>query len=379
MAALDELFHKFINGACTQQEKQALFALMARPGNDAALQRLIDDVIASTDEDMEVAPERAQEILSVILKAGTEKSRPAKIFSILRPVAAAAAILLLAGAAYYLLRRPAQVADPAAPVAQDIPAATSGAVLTLADGSKVSLDSLSQGLIAHQGGASVTLAKGSVVYNSNGAEEVAYNTLNTPRGRVFHITLPDGSGVWLNAASTLRYPTSFSAHERIVELNGEAYFDIQPHANAPFKVKAGNNTEILVLGTGFNVSAYPNDAQVATTLLHGKVSVNASLLQPGQQAQVAAGGQAVNVLPADTSQVMAWKNGMFNFENASISEVMKQLERWYDIDVQFENGVPAMQFGGKIERGLSLMHITRILEISNVHCRLEGRKLIVTQ
>lgn len=380
MAALDELFHKFINGTCTQQEKQELFALLARPEHDAALHRLIDEVIAGMEDDKEVDADRAQEILSIILKAGTGKKPRKKIFSLLRPAAAAAAVLLLIGGGLYYFRQqhtpPAQTAGT--PVTQDIPAAVSGAVLTLGDGRKVPLDSLGQGLIANQGGTKVLLSKGSVVYNSSGSAEVTYNTLNTPRGRVFRITLPDGSGVWLNAASTLRYPTSFSRHERTVELSGEAYFDIQPQANAPFKVKVGGSTEVLVLGTGFNISAYNNDAHIATTLLHGKVAVNTQLLQPGQQARVTAGAP-VKVVQADTSQVMAWKNGMFNFENASVSDVMKQLERWYDIDVEFENGVPAMRFGGKIERGLSLMHITRILEISNVHCRLEGRKLIVSQ
>ncbi|WP_343704131.1 FecR domain-containing protein [Chitinophaga sp.] len=378
MSRLDELFSRFINGSCTQQEKRELFALIARPENDAALQQLLDGLIAGMDEEKEVDAARAQEILSVILKAGTGKSRRSKVFTLLKRVAAAAAILALVAAGIrYFQQRPATAPPAGSPVVQDIPAAVSGAVLTLADGSKISLDSLGQGLIANQAGTKVLLGKGSVSYNSSQSEAVTFNTLNTPRGRVFHITLPDGSGVWLNAASTLRYPTSFSGADRTVELSGEAYFSISPEASRPFKVKAAGQ-EIVVLGTGFNVSAYSNDAQMATTLLHGKVAVNSKVLQPGEQARIAEGG-ALKVSRVDTSQVMAWKNGMFNFENAGISDVMKQLERWYDIDVTYENGIPAMQFGGKIERSLSLMNITRILEISNVHCRLEGRKLIVTQ
>ncbi|WP_119080610.1 FecR family protein [Chitinophaga alhagiae] len=378
MSRLDELFSRFISGSCTQQEKRELFALIARPENDAALQQLLDGLIAGMDEEKEVDAARAREILSVILKAGTGKSRRSKVFSLLGRVAAAAAVLALVAAGIrYFQQRPAAVQPAGNIVAQDIPAAVSGAVLTLGDGSKISLDSLGQGLIANQAGTKVLLGNGSVSYNSSQSAAVTFNTLNTPRGRVFHITLPDGSGVWLNAASTLRYPTSFSGADRTVELSGEAYFNISPQAGKPFKVKAAGQ-EVVVLGTGFNVSAYSNDAQMTTTLLHGKVAVNSKVLRPGEQARIAEGG-ALQISRADTSQVMAWKNGMFNFENAGIHEVMKQLERWYDIDVTYENGIPAMQFGGKIERSLSLMNITRILEISNVHCRLEGRKLIVTQ
>ncbi|RPE08805.1 FecR family protein [Chitinophaga lutea] len=380
MSRLDTLFRKFMQGSCTQQEKQELFALIAKPEHDAALHRLLDEVIADTDEEKEVDAARAQEILSIILKAGAPPRKRPALLRTLGKVAAAAAVLGLAFATFHYFNAAPPAAQPQrSAIVQDIPAAVSGAVLTLGDGRKVPLDSLGQGIIAQQGGATVTLAKGALAYNDHDAAEVTYNTLNTPRGRVFRVVLPDGSTVWLNAASTLRYPTSFNQHDRTVELSGEAYFDIQPQAGKPFKVKVGSHTEVLVLGTGFNVSAYQNDALVATTLLHGKVSVNRQLLQPGEQAQLANGSPTLKIMKADTSQVMAWKNGMFNFDNADIREVMKQLERWYDIDVQYENGIPPLRFGGKIERGLSLQHITRILAISNVHCRLEGRKLIVTQ
>ncbi len=378
MSRLDGLFTKYINGSCTQQEKRELFALIALPENDAALKALLDRLIAGMDDEKEVDAARAQEILSVILKAGTGKKTRGKTYRLLGRAAAAAAVLALMVTGIRYFQQAKETTAPAAsPVAQDIPAAVSGAVLTLGDGSKISLDSAAQGVIANQGGTQVTMGKGAVTYNSSQSTAVSFNTLHTPRGRVFHITLPDGSDVWLNAASSLRYPTSFESVDRTVELSGEAYFNISPQAEKPFRVKAAGQ-EITVLGTGFNVRAYNDDAQTATTLLHGKVAVNGAVLQPGQQARTQKDGP-VKISRTDTSQVMAWKNGMFNFENVGIDEVMKQLERWYDIDVVYENGIPAMQFGGKIERSLSLMHITRILEISNVHCRLEGRKLIVTQ
>ncbi len=215
------------------------------------------------------------------------------------------------------------------------------------------------------------------MYDDQQTGAATYNTLSTPRGRLFHVTLPDGSGVWLNAASSLRYPTSFNNEDRTVELTGEAYFDVTPMAGKPFTVKTGNRQEVLVLGTQFNVSAYPEDPVTATTLLQGKVSVQRRVLQPGQQARVSGYTNALQIITADTSQVMAWRNGMFNFENADFREVMQQLERWYDIDVIYENGIPPLRFGGKMERSLTLQQLTRILAISNVHCRLEGRKLII--
>ncbi|WP_298712177.1 FecR family protein [Chitinophaga sp.] len=378
MSRLDELFHKLLSGSCTQQEKQELYALLATPDHDADLQRLLDEAIVSDTSGKPVDDGRANEILSIILQAQARPAKRRSLYRILRIPAAAAAVLALAYFGIRELRQPSSTkAVAVSPTAvQDILPAAEGAILTLGDGHSIPLDSQSQGVIARQGGATVKLSGGALAYDNVQTGEATFNTLTTPRGRVFRVTLPDGSGVWLNAASSLRYPTRFDKSDRTVELHGEAYFEITPMANKPFRVKAGGKTEVLVLGTRFNVSAYGNDAQIAATLLQGKVAVNQKVLQPGEQAQVE--GTALRVLKADTLQVTAWRNGMFNFENADIREVMNQLERWYDIDVVYENGVPPLRFGGKMERGLSLQQITRILAISDVHCRLEGRKLIIT-
>ncbi|WP_341838754.1 FecR family protein [Chitinophaga caseinilytica] len=380
MSRLDELFHKLLAGACTPAEKQELYALLAKPEHDADLQRLLDEAILSTTGDEKpVADERAGAILSIILEA---QAKPARRKTILRTVAitaaAAAAVAALVWTGVQQMR-PAQqplVKTEETPPQEILPA-SSGALLTLGNGQTVPLDSLGQGVIAQQGGTSVKLGNGSLAYDDAQPGESTFNTLSTPRGRVFHVTLPDGSGVWLNAASSLRYPTSFDAAERTVELKGEAYFDIRPMAAKPFKVKVNGRTEVLVLGTRFNVSAYGNDPLIAATLLQGKVAVDQRVLQPGEQARIT-GENAIKIVKADTSQVMAWRNGMFNFDNADIREVMKQLERWYDIDVIYETDIPPLRFGGKMERSLSLQQITRILAISDVHCRLEGRKLIIT-
>lgn len=379
MSRLDELFHKLLSGSCTQQEKQELYALLATPEHDASLQRLLDDAIQATTEDKAVDDERSEEILSIILQAQPQPAKRRTLYRTLTITAAAAAILALAIVTIRQVQPSTQTTTPVADVHSEILPAASGAILTLGNGQTIPLDSQGHGVIAQQGGAAVKLGKGTLAYDNVQPGEATFNTLATPRGRVFRVTLPDGSDVWLNAASSLRYPTSFDRDERTVELTGEAYFDIRPVAGKPFRVKVAGKTEVQVLGTRFNVSAYGNDARIATTLLQGKVAVNRKVLQPGEQAQLTIGAADMKIVTADTSQVIAWRNGMFNFDNADIREVMKQLERWYDIDVVYENGIPPLRFGGKMERGLTLQQIMRILAISNVHCRQEGRKLIITQ
>jgi ferric-dicitrate binding protein FerR (iron transport regulator) len=205
--------------------------------------------------------------------------------------------------------------------------------------------------------------------------EILYNTMSTPRGRQFEITLPDGTHVWLNAASSIRYPTVFAGNERKVELDGEAYFEVTKNAKQPFIVRARNKATIEVLGTSFNISAYENEKSLNTTLLDGSVKVNGTILKPGQQARVT---DAVRVTDhADIDKVMAWQRGFFNFEGATLEEVMQQLERWYDIDVEYEQGIPDIEFGGEMSRNMSLNGVLVALEKSGIHYRLEGRKLIV--
>ncbi|MBC9912364.1 FecR family protein [Chitinophaga varians] len=382
MSRFESLFRKSLEKTSTEAEQQELMQLIARSQHDEALLQLLDEVIAASGDEQVMPEHRAREVLAIILEARTKPAAAGRAVP-MRWWAAAASLLLLAGAAWYLLRRPVAHTPNTAPAIamQDIRPGTQSAVLTLDDGSQVVLDSLHQGSIRNSNGAVVHLGRHTLAYNDHNDAGPAYNTLSTPRGKLFHLILPDGTEVWLNAASSLRYPVSFNTAERVVELNGEAYFEVKQAAAKPFRVKTGGESEIRVLGTGFNVNAYTNEPAVTTTLLHGSVQVLAArqqqLLKPGQQAATAGAGIKVQV--ADTSQVTAWKEGMFQFDNAGIQQVMNQLERWYDITVVYEGGVPDIRFGGKMERDLDLHSILRILEISNVHYRLEGRKLVITQ
>lgn len=257
------------------------------------------------------------------------------------------------------------------------------AMLTLADGSQIVLDSAGNGILAQQGNTKITKKQdGQLVYNTSGAgiDEFAYNTLATPRGGQYKITLPDGSKVWLNAASSLKYPVTFTGKNRKVDITGEAYFEIAKDASRPFKVRV-NQMEVEVLGTHFNINGYADEDAIRTTLLEGSVKINTaagnSFLQPGQQAQLQKTGRIKLVKNADLEETMAWKDGNFQFENSDINTVMRQITRWYDVDVTYK-GTVSKHFLGSISRNVNLSQVLSMLEqTGEVKFIIEGKKLIV--
>ncbi len=291
--------------------------------------------------------------------------------------AAAAVLVLLAGAAAYLLR-PAPVVPEAAQQAAVVLPGGNKAVLTLADGSAVTLDSAGNQVIM-QAGTAIRQQGGLLEYKDGENAAVGFNTLRTPRGGQFKITLGDGTRVWLNAASSLRYPTAFTENHRTVEVSGEAYFEVAKNAAKPFRVKISEENTITVLGTRFNVNAYADEASINTTLLEGSVQVTAGsqsrVLQPGQQAQVTAAG--ITVAQADTEQAVAWKNEIFNFRNADVKTVMRQLSRWYDVEVEYKGAVPGSRFQGEIQRNLPLNDVLEGLQTTGIRFTLEGRKIVI--
>lgn len=291
--------------------------------------------------------------------------------------AAAAVLVLLAGAAAYLLRPAPAVPEAAQQAAVVLPGGNK-AVLTLADGSAVTLDSAGNQVIM-QAGTAIRQQGGLLEYKDGENAAVGFNTLRTPRGGQFKITLGDGTRVWLNAASSLRYPTAFTENHRTVEVSGEAYFEVAENAAKPFRVKINEEHTITVLGTRFNVNAYTDEASINTTLLEGSVQVTAGsqsrVLQPGQQAQVTAAG--ITVAQADTEQAVAWKNEIFNFRNADVKTVMRQLSRWYDVEVEYKGAVPGSRFQGEIQRNLPLNDVLEGLQTTGIRFTLEGRKIVI--
>lgn len=315
--------------------------------------------------------------------AATRRLRRTRYF-----IAASVAGLLVTGVWLYTKNGPVAKSNISSPLASnfknDVAPGGNKAVLTLSDGSHVVLDSVGKGTIAAQGNAQVVkLGDGQLAYKSGVNEEtvsLAYNTLTTPSAGQFQVTLPDGSKVWLNNASSLRYPVTFSGKTREVELNGEAYFEIAPNAHQPFKVNVGG-TLVDVLGTSFNITAYADENNIKTTLLSGSVRVSKEdtriLLKPGEQARVNEAGNLKVLKDVDVDGVVAWKNGWFHFEHADLKTVMRMLARWYDVEVVYEGAIPDRQFGGDIERKLNLSQVLEILQKNQVRFEIEGKKITV--
>jgi ferric-dicitrate binding protein FerR (iron transport regulator) len=259
------------------------------------------------------------------------------------------------------------------------------AVLLLADGSAVELDSAHNGALSVQGSTQVVkLADGQLAYRGkNGVPaEMMYNTISTPRGGQYRLTLADGSQVWLNAASQLRFPVAFGSAERRVELLGEAYFEVAK-SNAPFKVLVAGKSEVEVLGTHFNINSYADEAAISTTLLEGSVRVSKPgggdfvTLQPGQQARV---NEKIDVLTGvDTDEMVAWKEGWFHFNRADVGAIMRQVSRWYDVDVVFEGNARKKTFSGIVSRSNDVGEVLRIMETAGVRFRIEGKRITVIQ
>ncbi|RPE12507.1 FecR family protein [Chitinophaga lutea] len=319
-------------------------------------------------------------------KAPARQTQP--ILKRLIRYAAAAAVLLSATlTTVYLFRQASQNRQQAAiPVhAGALIPGGDKAILTLADGSRITLDTAGNGAIASQGNVQVIkLNSGQLAYNTDASGKgggISYNTLSTPKGGQFRIILPDGSNVWLNAASSLRFPTAFSGKTREVQLNGEAYFEVAKNPAMPFTVKV-NEMAVQVLGTHFNVMAYKDENSIQTTLLEGAVNIQhgaqAMLLKPGQQARLSAAGKMTLNDRVDVEEVTAWKNGYFHFNHESLEGVMRQIGRWYDAEVTYEGDIPAREFGGKIERSSSVTEVMKILELSKVRYRIEGKKIVIT-
>ena len=407
---LDFLLRQYAAGDCTREELLELFETIRDGQQDAAvnesLQTLWQEIGAGKQLPMLDKEQIFQQIAgkTTIQTIPTGRLRTIHRQKSFRMAAAAAIILAILTGGIALWRgdhhRPA-IAQKNIPLIHDIAPGGNKAILTLADGSHIVLDSASKGDLSRQGAMRVIkLDSARLVYREAektgdvsvaGLTDVGYNIIQTPRGGQYQVVLADGTQVWLNAASSLKFPTRFDRKERIVDLAGEAYFEVA-HGTAPFKVHvqnaSGDGGVVEVLGTHFNVNAYADEPAIKTTLLEGSVLVlkggEKRLLKPGQQAQVVAGpagsgSPAIRLVPdANTEEAVAWKNGYFQFEGADLETVMRQLSRWYNMDVSYEGAIPERQFAGQMQRGLYLSEILRILEASNVHFKIEGKKLVVT-
>ncbi|HEY9262842.1 FecR family protein [Chitinophaga sp.] len=304
-------------------------------------------------------------------------------------IAAAAAVLALIGvSSYFFLQRSSSPKVPV--VAQqsihtDMPPGGNKAMLTLADGREISLDSAANGPLAQQAGTQVIKsAGGQLLYRAEKESTntaLLFNKISTPRGGQYQLTLPDSTRVWLNAASTLRYPAAFAGRTRTVQLTGEAYFEVAKNAAMPFTVNV-DDLEVQVLGTHFNVMAYNDEAQIKTTLLEGAVKVNKNgnsrRLVPGQGAHFNRSTGALEVTAVDTEEAIAWKNGFIQLEGNDLPAVMRQISRWYNVDIVYKGTVPA-HFKGIIPRNVPVSQVLKMMELTGeVHFQINEHQIIVS-
>ena len=374
---IPELIVRLLKQEATEEEIAELESWkQASPANAALIAGMLKEgYVVNGLKELETAQKRSTAKLAaagIVLQDNKDHIRVRRITY--RWVAAAAVLMALATGVYFWSQRSLQQIPE---LAGNIAPGSTKAILTLADGSTVALDSTGNRVIS-QGSTAIRQQGGQLEYDVKGEPaSLSYNMLVTPRGGQFRITLPDGSKVWLNAASSLRYPTAFLNNTRTVEITGEAYFEVAPDAAKPFKVKVNDRTEILVLGTAFNVNAYTDEPTINTTLLDGAVRINTQTLTPGQQAQVNTAGAIKLVNDVDVSETVAWKNGIFSFNNADVRTVMRQIGRWYNIEIIYEQAVYTTKFKGKIGRDLNLTDALEVLKKAGVNFKVEGRTVTV--
>ncbi|MFT3949583.1 MAG: FecR domain-containing protein [Agriterribacter sp.] len=379
---LKELFKRFLDSNISPEEKKELMGMALETGLQDDLKQVIKDAWEHTGEDEDITDAGAGELMQKIFSENLDSNN--KLVSIgkrteWRSIAAAAAMVIAIGAAvYYAVMhkrgKPAEIVKVAELPADIKAPQTNRATITMAGGKTVYLDSAFNGTLAVQGSIQVVrLDDGQIAYRGS-AEALIYNTLTNPRGsKVINMILSDGSQVWLNAGSSVTYPVAFIGNERKVSITGEAYFEVAHNIAKPFIVSKGD-LQVQVLGTRFNINVYDDESDARITLLQGSVKVKngkkENMLQPGQQAQIASGIKIIS--NADIEQVMAWKNGLFVFNRARIQDVMRQLARWYDLDVHYTGEVPEGKFKGEISRDLSLSQVLNGLTATRIHFTMES-------
>ena len=397
---LTEIFTRYLQNRCSPDEVREIIQHFSAD-DETGLRQLIKEEL---EQDEPVAEAHLQlmslEVLARLKSTLADRHQAAEV-PVVQPLrrtlwrqpwlaAAACMILLLGTGAYFLLQQKtgspkAPEALAARPARDTLAPAANKAVLILSTGKQINLDNAQAGRLATDAHAVINKsADGKLEYalaaTGGPAAEPAYNTLTTPRGGKYDLTLSDGTRVSLNAASSIRYPSAFTGKSRDVEITGEVYFEVMHDAGKPFRVAAAGQL-IEDLGTRFNVNAYSDEPSLTTTLLEGSVRVStksrSALLTPGQQAVVRAGQPLRVNREADLDEVMAWQRGLFTFHDADIQTVMRQLSRWYDVDISYEGAVPQRRFSGKIYRNISAQKVADILQYKQIHFRIEGRSIIV--
>jgi hypothetical protein len=370
------LAQKWVDGTISEEELREYTDWLKQIDADAQIE--IPAGIAATKE---AHREKIFRELQHRIKSEEAKHKP-PYRRLLQWAAMFTGIILLGYFTYYLINdtkeQTARKMTPATPA--DVQPGTNGAVLALANGKVIVLDTAANGTLDNN----VMKSRAAIVFEKvPGDEPVQYNTLTTPRARQQQLILPDGSHVWLNAESSIRFPTAFTGKTREIAISGEAYFEISPDKTKPFVVNV-RQSSVVVLGTHFNVMAYPDEAFLETTLLEGAVSFRNNneqmTLRPGQQSRLSSTKQLQLVTNPDIEMIMAWKNGFQSFKKADIGAILRQIKRWYDVEVEYEGDIPPeLTFTGEIPREVTLSQLLKALESKRLHFIMDApdRKLHV--
>jgi len=378
-----ELAKKWLNNTITPAEQEE-FAAWYNTGQDKPIE--IPPTFAENDEALK------QRILTKINREiKKDDSRVRKIMPVW--LRYAASIVLFAGGfmCYYVQThravKPHVLARQQKPLKNDAGPGGNKAILTLANGSKINLSDVKNGVLASQGQTVLKKDKdGRIIYESPGAKGVdssaIFNTITIPRGGQFQVVLSDGSKVWLNSASSITFPAAFSKTERKVTITGEVYFEIAKNKAKPFRVVTGEQT-VEVLGTHFDINAYTDEEALKTTLVEGSVKVTSGaqsvVLKPEQQASLLPGKAGkIKVTTVDTDNVLAWTTGNFQFEKAEIASIMREAGRWYDVDIKYEGEIPKRRFTGSISRSVNLSELLKMLKYTGINFKIADKTIVVT-
>lgn len=383
--AVQQLLEKYVSEELSHDEFVTLWQTLSEEEHRLQWETKLDELLNKGGFEELASPQQQEIILASILH---QPAAQAPLHTLGRRKiwwAAASVIMMLAIGGYFLFIPKANQKETTKQmiIPNDLPPGKEGAILTLAGGEQLVLDTLGDGVIASENGAQVLLHDNAIRYTPGNAvdEKITYNTLSTPNGRMFHVQLPDGTLVWLNAASSVRYPTKFDGNERKVSITGEVYFEVMKDMSRPFIVDVNGKMDVQVLGTSFNVNAYANEPSIRTTLLEGSIKVvkekeTGIMLSPGQQA-ISDSNELKLLKNPDLTLTMAWKDGYFIFNNTPVKEILRQFSRWYDMDVVYEQKAPDFALSGAIRRDFTLTEALMTLEKMGLRYRLEGKRLIV--
>lgn len=382
MRPKEALFKKFLDNECTIPEMKELIGDFTDSSCESELREYIFNELTQNEGEGNIPLpdlEEKEKAIYLTVKSRITKKKPVWLW---RNIGVASAVLLVCSfGGYFLLQNhPEPVVSQKTAHLQG----TNKATLTLADGRNIVLDANQPGKLAMQGETAINQTRDGTLIYSAGAERTGrqlINTVSTLRSQQYKVTLPDGSRVWLNAASSIRFPVVFQEKYRKVEITGEVYFEVKPDAGRPFKVSA-NHQVVEVLGTRFNVNSYQDEPAVTTTLLQGKISIRrnaaavAKILHPGEEAINKPSG--ITIHKADTSGALGWKKNLFVFVGSDVKTLMRQLSRWYDLDVVYEGDISRQEaFTGRIPRNVEVPEIIELLKNYHIYARVEGNKIFV--